>query len=149
MKPIGTPQDRAHRADAPGNTGLVPAPDGLLLSPQSTVLPFMAPRLQGDVWPDGRLDLSLWGVGRLARLRFSAITGPYRYGPNRVEGSKGGVYVAQSAPALVLRGVSGARIFPARRCAKWHDISAQDARPEWLITGARREMRLPWGFLSA
>ena len=107
----------------------------------------MAPRLQGDVWPDGRLDLSLWGVGRLARLRFAAIAGPYRYGPNRVEGSAGGVHVARSAPAMVLLGVSGGRIFPARRCAKWHDISAEDARATWHVSGDRREMRVPWGFV--
>jgi len=144
VTPIGTSQKRAIATEAPV---LVAAADGTLVSPQSTVLPIMAPRLQADVWPSGRLDLSVWGVGRLARLRFAAIAGPYRYSPNRVEGRNGGVYVARSAPAMVLVGVSGARIFPARRCAKWHEISASDARPEWHNAGARREMRLPWGLL--
>ena len=148
MTPIETPPDRTNPKPS-GAPVLVPATDGILHSPQSTVLPFMAPRLQGDVWPDGRLDLSLWGVGRLARIRFGAIAGPYRYSPNRVEGRDGGVYVAHSAPVMVLVGVSSARIFPARRCAKWHEISAADARPEWHIAGPRREMRLPWGFLIA
>jgi len=142
----GTPQDRANQAVA-GADALTPAASGLLLSSRSTVLPFMAPRLQGDFWPDGRLDLSVWGVGRVARLRFPAIAGPYRYGPNRVEGASGGVHVAHSAPAMVLLGVGTARIFPARRCARWHEISAEAARPEWHNRGAVREMRLPWGVL--
>ncbi len=149
MARTGALRDRARPKEATGAAVLTPATDGTLLSRHSTVLPFMAPRLQGDVWPDGRLDLSVWGVGRLARLRFPAIPGPYRYSPNRVEGSDGGVHVAHSAPTMVLVGVSTARVFPARRCASWHEISAEDARPEWRISGGRREMQLPWGYLFA
>lgn len=145
----GTLQRGEKPERAAGAWVLTPFTDGTLTSPHATVLPFMAPRLQGDVWPDGRLDLSVWGVGRVARLRFPAIAGPYRYSPNRVEGADGGVHVAHSAPAMVLLGVGSARIFPARRCAKWHDISAADARPTWRTAGGRREMQLPWGHLLA
>lgn len=146
---MGALRKREKPKDAAGTGALTPAADGTLISSRSTLLPFMAPRLQGDVWPDGRLDLSVWGIGRLARLRFSAIAGPYRYSPNRVEGADGGVHVAHSAPAMVLAGVGVARIFPARRCARWHEIPAEDARPHWRIAGARREMQLPWGFVFA
>lgn len=122
--------------------------DGTITSDEPVLLPVMAPRLQGEIWPDGIADLSLWGVGRLGRVRFSPLAGPYSYAPNRVIGSKGGVYVAQSAPVILVRGGGGVRIFPARRCAWWHEISAADARPSWTKTDAGRAMQLPWGVLQ-
>ena len=79
---------------------LTPMADGSLSSEIAVVLPVMAPRLQADVWADGVIDLSLWGVGRIAKVRFQPIAGPYRYGPNRVVGKDGGVYAAQSAPVI-------------------------------------------------
>jgi len=127
---------------------LTPTPDGSLASKVSVVLPVMAPRLQADVWADGVIDLSLWGVGRIAKVRFRPIAGPYRYGPNRVVGEDGGVYVAQSAPVLLIRKGGAARVFPARRCARWHDISAKEARPTWTTTPGGRVMHLPWGVLQ-
>jgi hypothetical protein len=127
---------------------LTPRADGAIVSATAVPLPVMAPRLQGEVLPNGVLDLSLWGVGRLGRVRFAPLTGPYAYGPNRVVGRDGGVFVAQSAPVMVIRGSDGARVFPARRCARWHDISAEDAAPKWLSTAAGRVMELPWGVLQ-
>ena len=127
---------------------LTPLADGSVSSQDPVVLPIMAPRLQADAWPDGAIDLSLWGVGRLARVRFRQLAKPYRYGPNRVVGADGGIHVAQSAPVVLIRGGGAARVFPARRCATWHDISAEDARPTWTSAGAGRIMQLPWGVLQ-
>lgn len=126
---------------------LTPDLDGLVRSMEPVVLPVMAPRLQGEVWPNGVIDLSIWGVGRLGRIRFSPLAGPYVYGPNRVVGSNGGVYVAQSAPVMVVRGVKLGRVYPARRCAWWHDVPAEAARPQWSRAGAARLLSLPWGTL--
>jgi hypothetical protein len=126
---------------------LTPRADGALLAPEPVLLPVMAPRLQADVRPDGLADLSLWGVGRLGRVRFSPLAGPYVYGPNRVLGQKGGVHVAQSAPVMLIRGATLLRIHPARRCARWHDIAKADARPVWSRAGGVRRMELPWGLM--
>jgi len=126
---------------------LTPLPDGMLHTADPVLLPVMAPRLQADCRPDGTIDVSLWGVGRLGRIRFAPLAGPYVYGPNRVLASAGGIHVAQSAPVLLVRGTSGARVFPARRCAWWHEISPEAARPVWSTVGAARMMQLPWGVL--
>ena len=124
---------------------LTPRADGGLVSASAVQLPIMAPRLQGDCWPDGRLDLSLWGVGTLGKIRFTPLPGPYVYGPNRIVAATGGVYVAQSAPALLIRGVRLTGTFPARRCAWWHEVSTDAARPRLSRTGDRRTVVLPWG----
>jgi hypothetical protein len=127
---------------------LTPRADGAIVSKTPVLLPVMAPRLQGDVHPDGAADLSLWGVGKLARVRFAPLAGPYAYGPNRVVGRKGGVHVAQSAPVMLIEGGGSPRVFPARRCAWWHEISAADAAPNWTSTATGRVMELPWGVLQ-
>jgi hypothetical protein len=112
------------------------------------LLPVMAPRLQADCRPDGFADLSLWGVGRLGRVRFTPLKAPYFYGPNTVLAADGGIHVAQSAPALLVRGARLRQVHPARRCAWWHDISREAARPAWSREGAARVMTLPWGVLA-
>jgi hypothetical protein len=126
---------------------LTPDANGMLGSLEPVVLPVMAPRLQAEVWPNGVVDISVWGVGQLGRIRFSPLTGPYRYGPNRVTGADGGVHVAQSAPVLLVRGSRAGRVFAARRCAWWHEIAADAARPQWSQAGKARLMVLPWGAL--
>ncbi len=70
--------------------------DGLLAGDKAVSLPIMAPRLQADASADGVVDLALWGAGKLGRLRFTPLAGPYVYGPNRVVAAGGGLYVAQS-----------------------------------------------------
>ena len=127
---------------------LTPRADGAIVSKTPVLLPVMAPRLQADVDPSGAVDLSLWGVGRLGRVRFAPLAGPYAYAPNRVLGKKGGVHVAQSAPVMLIEGGGSAHIFPARRCARWHEISVEDAAPKWTRTKTGRVMELPWGVLQ-
>src|SRR3569623_805094 len=127
---------------------LTPRADGAIVSKTPVLRPVMAPRLQAEVFPDGAVDLSLWGVGMLGRVRFTPLTGPCAYGPNRGIGRKGGVYVAQSAPVMLIQGGGSARVFPARRCAWCHEISAGDAKPTWSKTPAGRLMELPWGVLQ-
>src|SRR3569623_371891 len=127
---------------------LTPRADGAIVSKTPVLLPVMAPRLQADVFPDGAVDLSLWGVGKLGRVRFTPLTGPCAYGPNRGIGRKGGVYVAHLAPVMLIQGGGSARVFPARRCAWWHEISAKDAKPTWSKTPAGRVMELPWGVVQ-
>lgn len=127
---------------------LKPRADGAIVSKTPVLLPVMAPRLQADVFPDGAVDLSLWGVGKLGRVRFGPLMGPYAYGPNRVVGREGGVHVAQSAPVMLIQGGGAGRVFPARRCAWWHEISAEDAKPSWTRTATGRVMELPWGVLQ-
>lgn len=127
---------------------LTPRADGAIVSMTPVLLPVMAPRLQADVFPDGAVDLSLWGVGKLGRVRFTPLTRPFAYGPNRVTGRTGGVHVARSAPVMLIQGGGSARVFPARRCAWWHEISAGDAKPTWGKTSTGRVMELPWGVLQ-
>jgi len=126
---------------------LSPLPDGTLAATGPLLLPVMAPRLQADILPDGLADISLWGVGRLGKLRFSPLAGPYRYGPNTLTAADGGIFAAQSAPVLLIRGARLRQVFPARRCARWHDIAPAEARPTWSNAGAARVMTLPWGVL--
>jgi hypothetical protein len=64
----------------------------------------MAPRLQGDFDPRGTLKLALWGSGELATIRFAPPYGPFIYGPNRIVWRHGGMFVAQSAACLIIRG---------------------------------------------
>jgi glycogen debranching enzyme len=73
----------------------------------------MAPRLQGELAADGVLTLSIWGNGEVGRLRFAPESGPYVLAPNRLESPRGGLYVAQSAPVLVTRGVRPTDIWPS------------------------------------
>ncbi|MFE0752642.1 GH116 family glycosyl hydrolase [Inquilinus sp. NPDC058860] len=123
---------------------LAPLASGLLRAEAPVHLPFMAPRLQGDLLPDGRLSVSIWGAGHLATLSLGVLPGPVTYGPNRAEGAGWSLHVAQSAPALLLRGVAdAARVTPAPRCAWWH----RDAgRPGSVRRdGGRRIVDLPWG----
>jgi hypothetical protein len=127
---------------------LTPRADGAIVSDTPVLLPVMAPRLQADAFPDGAVDLSLWGVGKIGRVRFTPLAGPFAYGPNRVVGRKGGVHVAQSAPVMLIEGGGSARVFPARRCARWHEISAEDAVPSWTRAKNGRVMELPWGVLQ-
>ena len=72
----------------------------------------MAARLQGELASDGVLTLATWGTGEVGRLRFAPAAGPYVVAPNRIETPRGGLYVAQSAPALLIRGVRPTEIWP-------------------------------------
>ena len=45
----------------------------------------MAPRLQGELGPDGGLALSIWGAGEVGRLRLGGLAGPLVIAPNRIE----------------------------------------------------------------
>src|SRR5690242_16401203 len=94
---------------------LTPLDDGQLRSSTPVLVPFMAPRLQGDCRPEGRIELSLWGAGKLVNLTFTGWSAPFTYAPNRVEAHGGGLYVAQSAPALFLKGAKLRTFIPARR----------------------------------
>jgi len=120
-------------------------PDGMLRAERPVLLPFMAGRLQGDLSPDGVVELSVWGCGKLAKVRFSPLRGPLFYGPNRVVGAVGGAHVAQSKPVLLIRGARGGAVFPAPRSAWWHDAEGLP-RPDVRREGkARRVVELGWG----
>lgn len=126
----------------------MPQLDGKLESATAVLLPVMAPRLQADCRPDGFADISLWGVGRLGRVRFTPLKPPYLYGPNGLSAADGGIHVAQSGPAMLVRGTRLRQVHAARRCAWWHDIAFEAARPVWSRVGAARVMTLPWGVLA-
>ena len=73
----------------------------------------MAPRLQGEVGDDGVLVISVWGTGEVGRIRFAPVSGPYVVAPNRITSpGGGGLFVAQSAPALAVRGVKPTDAWP-------------------------------------
>ncbi|MES2725254.1 MAG: glycogen debranching protein [Pseudomonadota bacterium] len=121
---------------------LTARPDGRVESTVPVLLPIMGPRLQGELHPEGRLELALWGAGDLGRLRFSALDGPYVHAPNLLTTPSGGAYAAQSDPVLVLRGVAYRGFSPARKCASWD----RTAHPKSRVSrkGARRRIDLPW-----
>jgi hypothetical protein len=84
---------------------LTPRTDGLLTATALPAWPLMAPRLQGELSEDGTLALALWGLGEVGRLRLTGLAGPLVVAPNRLTGEGGtGIWVAQSAPALLVRG---------------------------------------------
>ncbi|MBX4928464.1 glycogen debranching protein [Rhizobium binae] len=128
---------------------LKPLADGQLSCEKPVLLPVMAPRLQADIRPDGYADLALWGAGNLGRVRFSAIIGPYAYGPNRVVSKHGGVFVAQSLPVMLIRGVGLLGLYPARRCAWWHEPDRQSARARGSRNHPRQTFEMGWGVLIA
>lgn len=117
-------------------------PDGFVESARPLQLPFMAPRLQGDIFPDGRLELSLWGCGKMANVFLEPWTGPFVHAPNRLMSNGQSLHVAQSAPALVLTGATIKAVRPARRCAWWGTLT----RPQKITReGTRRIAKTPWG----
>jgi hypothetical protein len=105
-------------------------------------MPIMAPRLQGEALASGSVDLALWGAGRLGRVRFTGLAGPYVHAPNRLTTPHGGVFVAQSAPALAIRGAGLVGLYPARRRAGWdatHAVTPVIREPGRVLAF------LPWG----
>jgi hypothetical protein len=120
---------------------LVARADGLLESARAVRLPFMAPRLQGELRPDGSLDLALWGAGALGRVRCTPLAGPLVYGPNRAATPAGGLFVAQSRPVALRQRARLLGLAPASRAAIW-------AEPvEAAVAGG--SLDLPWGRLIA
>ncbi len=120
--------------------------DGAVTSEAAVRLPFMAPRLQGELHPEGWVDLALWGAGDLGRLRFSPLSGPYVFTPNGLTCPYGAVAVAQSQPAMVISGVEARRFYPARRCAGWDRQTHPAALTERL--GSLRIVSLAWGLVG-
>ncbi|MFN3512947.1 MAG: GH116 family glycosyl hydrolase [Phenylobacterium sp.] len=116
--------------------------DGRVEGETAVVLPFMAPRLQGELNPDGWADLALWGAGSLGRLRFDPLGGPHVYFPNGLSAPEGGFHVAQEAPVMVLCGARYRGFSPARKCAAWDKV--HHARARVLREGAVRCVELPW-----
>lgn len=117
-------------------------PDGQVGSEHPLQFAFMAPRLQGDFFAEGRLELSLWGCGRMANIFVDAWTGPFVFAPNRMTAPGRGLYVAQSAPVLLITGSKVNSVRPARRCAWWGTLT----KPEKIRRqGARRVATTPWG----
>ncbi|MDQ0455854.1 GH116 family glycosyl hydrolase [Rhizobium paknamense] len=119
-----------------------PRADGLVETDLPLQLAFMAPRLQGDFHPEGRLEVSLWGCGRMATVQLEPWTGPFVHAPNRIIGTEAGLHVAQSAPVLALTGAKIRRAAPARRCAWWGSLT----KPQKVERkGALRRVTTPWG----
>ncbi|OWV97330.1 glycogen debranching protein [Rhizobium sp. R72] len=125
---------------------LTPLVDGQLRSTEALLVPFMAPRLQGDCRPTGKLELSLWGSGKLANLTFTGWNAPFTYAPNRIEADGGGLYVAQSAPAVFLKGARLRTFIPTRRCAWWGSVAKREPVER---QGNRRIARTGWGVAIA
>ena len=107
------------------------------------ILPFMAPRLQGQAHPEGWAELALWGAGDLGRLRFTPLAGPFLHAPNLSVSAGGGVFAAQSDPVLLIRGVRFRGFHPARKCAAWDRRDHPPVRAE--RRGTRRSWALAWG----
>ena len=122
---------------------LHPRADGLLAADAPLLLPIMAPRLQGEFDPEGRLKVAIWGSGDIATLRFTPLEGPLIYGPNQIASRRGGIFVAQSQPSLVIRGTHLRTARASRKCAWWHEPG--DFQAQIAISGAVRELTVPWG----
>jgi glycogen debranching enzyme len=102
------------RPIAAAGARLRPRADGRLAAETLPAVPIMAPRLQGEVSSEGALRLALWGLGDVGALRLPALEGPLTLAPNLIEGRGGvGLWAAQSAPALALRGPPPHRVRPS------------------------------------
>ena len=129
-----------------GPPKLIAAADGRLHAARAVDLPFMAPRLQGQQATDGRLTLALWGAGDVAVLRLDPLRGSAIYTPNQVETAGQQLWVARSAPALVIRGGRLTSITPARRRARWD--RAEHATPRVSGDTSSNRLDLAWVALS-
>ncbi|MEO5805936.1 MAG: GH116 family glycosyl hydrolase [Devosia sp.] len=125
-----------------------PLADGMAGTDTPVLLPIMAPRLQADCEPDGRITVAVWGVGTLATISFAGLAAPYRYGPNLIEAAQGGIYVAQSAPVMVIAGTMLRRLAPSTKASWWHKPAAGDAPAKASRKGNRRWLELAWGALA-
>jgi hypothetical protein len=111
--------------------------DGLIASATLPEFPLMAPRLQGELSADGDLTLSIWGAGEVGRLRIEGLQGPFVVAPNRIEASEGaGVFVAQSAPVLALKGARPVGIWPSG--AGGFIVEPRGA--DWVVAAGADEM---------
>jgi glycogen debranching enzyme len=91
-----------------------PRADGLIATAALPEFPLMGPRLQGELSVEGDLTLSIWGAGEMGRLRIEGLQGPFVVGPNWIEARNGaGLFVAQSAPALALKGARPDGVWPS------------------------------------
>jgi hypothetical protein len=115
---------------------LAPRADGLLAAAALPEFPLMAPRLQGELAPDGELVLSLWGLGEVGRLRLTGLDGPLVIAPNRIEGRAGtGLWAAQSAPALTLVG-------PRPQVLGEGRLVVEPRREAWLVAAGADDAEL-------
>jgi glycogen debranching enzyme len=124
-------------AMATAASSLRPRADGLLDASGLPAFAIMAPRLQGELSPDGTLSLSLWGTSEVARLSLGGLEGPLTVGPGRILGADGrGLFVGQSAPVLALRGVRPTLVHQTDEASL--AIEPRDA--DWLLAlGAHKE----------
>jgi len=127
---------------------LRPNAAGELETAHPLLLPIMAPRLQATCTPDGWIDMALWGAGSLGRVRFAPLGGPFVYGPNRISTRRGGVFAAQSASVILIRGTRLAGVYPAKRCAWWHKIRDNAPKPSVAVADGRRTVTLSWGVIA-
>lgn len=127
---------------------MVARADGRIDTTEPVLLPIMAPRLQADCEPDGKITVSVWGVGTLATVKFTALKGPFIYSPNCIQAADGGVFVAQSAPAMVIRGAQLARFAAARRASWWHKPNEAEMAVKSTRRGALRLLQLSWGAIG-
>ncbi len=125
-----------------------PLASGLAGTDTPVLLPIMAPRLQADCEPDGRITVSVWGVGAIATLSFTPLAAPFAYGPNLIEAANGGVYVAQSLPVMVIRGTQLQRLAAKTKAAWWHTPDAATPKPKSSRRGIRRTLVLEWGAVA-
>src|SRR3954447_504410 len=84
MAAAGAKRASERSGDAARTAVLRPLADGTIEAATPVLLPVMAPRLQAEVDPAGSIDLSVWGAGRLGRIAFAPLAGPFRYAPNEV-----------------------------------------------------------------
>jgi hypothetical protein len=106
-------------------------PDGLIESDALPAFPLMAPRLHGELSPNGALRLSIWGAGEVGRLQIAGLAGPFIVAPNRLQATGGGLALAQSAPVLAIRGARTERVHTE---GAGHMIVV--ARPQGVLVGA-------------
>ena len=126
---------------SPNEPCLRPRADGMLAAGKPLLLPIMAPRLQGECDPKGTLKVAVWGSGDIATLRFAPLEGRLIYGPNQIASRRGGIFVAQSQPSLVIRSTHLNTARAARKCASWHEPG--DFQAQTAISGAVRESSFP------
>ena len=128
---------------------ITPEPNGTLLTAPCQRLPLGGSRIEAVLEDRGRrLQVGIWGGGRLAGLTLDGTDGDWLVRPNLVRSGKFELALSRTRPALAIRG-SGVRWRPAKLPLAGLELPVPNsrARPTRTADGIDH-VDLPWGSVA-